>query len=70
MGWLLFFLGFLNSPPPPSPLLYKVRIHVHWRRELQLVVYDLEELRRCWNSARLQLGPDWNVVEVDLEGAR
>ena len=38
-------------------------VHVH------VVINDLEELSRLRNAAGLYLGPDWHVVETDLESS-
>jgi len=38
--------------------------HIH------MVLYNLKELARLWNSSSLQFRPDRHVVQVDLEGPR
>ncbi len=35
-----------------------------------MLAYDLEELARLRNPARLQLGPERHVVQGDLKGPR
>ena len=52
------------SEPFVRGLTTRHLVHVH------VVINDLEELSRLGNAAGLYLGPDWHVVEADLEGTR
>lgn len=36
---------------------------------LEVVLQDLEEFRRLWNSSGLDFGPEWHAVYGDLECA-